>query len=222
MDYVPVMAIDEVEFTKNSSALYDEIIAHRLGLLVLSTDSKGYVPQDECTCEGEGCAKCSVTLWLKAKGPCTVYAEEIETKDPAVKPVYGKTPIVKLLKGQELEFQATAILGRGKNHAKWSPAHVWHMYKPKLTIKSGKIAEEWKEKFPPQIFKDDKISEKQIDTLNLYDAVDGVQEDIIKVEYDDSAFFLFVEPFGQLKAKDILISAVEQLKKRFELLNANW
>ena len=42
MEEVPVMAIEEVTFVKNTSALYDEIIAHRLGLTPLSTDIKGY------------------------------------------------------------------------------------------------------------------------------------------------------------------------------------
>ena len=69
LDLVPTMAIREVEFTKNSSVLYDEMIAHRLGLLVLSTDLKSYTVPAECSCEGVGCSKCTLKLTLKAKGP---------------------------------------------------------------------------------------------------------------------------------------------------------
>lgn len=123
---VPVMAIDEVEFRKNTSILYDEMIAHRLGLIPLSTDLKSYNMTSECKCKGEGCASCTVKLILKAQGPCTVYASDIKSKDPEIKPIFGKTPIVKLTGEQELEFEATAVLGQGKVHSKWCPGLVYY------------------------------------------------------------------------------------------------
>ena len=123
---VPVMAIDDVEFRKNTSILYDELISHRLGLIPLSTDLKAYNLMSEYKCKGAGCASCTVKLTLKAQGPGTVYASEIKSKDPAIKPLFGKMPIVKLLEGQEIEFEATAILGMGKEHSKWCPGLIFY------------------------------------------------------------------------------------------------
>jgi len=123
---VPVMAIEDVEFRKNSSILYDEMISHRLGLIPLSTDLKSYNMMSECKCKGAGCASCTVKLTLKAQGPCTVYTSDIKTKDPEIKPIFGKMPIVKLLEGQEIELEATAILGQGKEHSKWCPGLVYY------------------------------------------------------------------------------------------------
>ncbi|MBR9700791.1 DNA-directed RNA polymerase subunit D [Candidatus Woesearchaeota archaeon] len=121
-----VMAIELVELVKNDSALYDEIIAHRLGLIPLSTDLKGYVlPTDEEIQSGEYLAQSSCKMTLKMKGPCIVYAKDIKSKDPKIKPVYPDTPIVKLIEGQELELIATAVMGLGKTHTKWSPGHIF-------------------------------------------------------------------------------------------------
>ena len=113
MEEVPVMAIDEVTFVKNTSALYDEIIAHRLGLLPLTTDLKGYEFKENCKCKGKGCARCQLKFILEAKGPCIVYAENLKSKDSKITPVYPKMPIVKLLKGQTLQIEAIARLGKG-------------------------------------------------------------------------------------------------------------
>ena len=71
---VPVMAIEEAEISRNSSALYDETIAHRLGLIPIKTDLKSYTLPKECKCEGKGCQNCQLKLVLKVKGPCTVYS----------------------------------------------------------------------------------------------------------------------------------------------------
>ncbi|HLC50542.1 MAG TPA: DNA-directed RNA polymerase subunit D, partial [Candidatus Nanoarchaeia archaeon] len=134
IDEVPTMAVEEVDFSKNSSILYDEMIAHRLGLTPLKTDLKSYNLPDKCKCEGKGCNRCQLKLVLKSAKIGTVYASELKSKDPAVKPVHPEMPIVKLIKGQSLELEATAVLGRGRQHAKWSPGHVYYKYKPIVEI----------------------------------------------------------------------------------------
>ena len=123
---VPVLSIDEVNFIKNDSVLYDEMVAHRLGLLPLTTDLKSYELKEECTCKGAGCAKCTLNFTLKARGPGMVYAADLKSQDPKINPVYGKMPIVLLVKGQELELEATARLGIGKMHAKYMPGMIFY------------------------------------------------------------------------------------------------
>lgn len=224
LESVPTMAIDTVEFTKNSSALYDEIIAHRLGLLPLKTDLKSYVLPAKCKCNGEGCARCTLKLTLSAKGPCTVYASDIKSKDPKVKPAYGEMPIVQLLKGQELEFEATATLGRGRQHVKWSPCLAWHTYEPIITVNndSPKLAE-CKARLPPQIFdKTGKIDKKLI-TGPLVDACEGVCPEVIKIEYNQNNIIFNIEPWGQLTAKeiaqtatDILLESLKEFEEKLE------
>jgi DNA-directed RNA polymerase subunit D len=218
IDLVPTMAIKQVTFIQNGSALYDEIIAHRLGLVVLNTDLKGYFRPEECSCQGEGCAKCQAILTLKANGPCTVYAGDMKCKDPKIKPEHPKTIIVKLLKDQTLEFQATAVLGTGKTHTKHSPGLTWHTFKETAIINNNhKSFDEFKEKYPKEAFnKEGKIDEKLIEQKNLYDACDGVNDNIVKIEYDPSIITLKIEPWGQLSVQKILITAIEEIKKKFE------
>ena len=52
MTEIPTMAIDEVIILKNDSPLYDEIIAHRLGLIPLKTDLDTYKLPEDCECGG--------------------------------------------------------------------------------------------------------------------------------------------------------------------------
>lgn len=208
---VPTMAIEDVEFKKNDSALYDEMIALRLGLLALTTDLKSYeFPKTE---SDKDSAKCRVKLSLSEKGPKIVFAGDIKSQDPAIKPVNPKTPIVKLIEGQELDFVATAILGRGKEHAKWSPGHTYYMNTADITVDNKNPQfDSFKSKFPPEIFKDGKIDKSKINTNTLIDAVDGVNEEIVKVEYKPDSFVVTIEAWGQLSPQEMVSEAMKYLK----------
>lgn len=121
---VPTMAIEWVDFKKNDSALYDELIAHRLGLIPLTYDRKAYKLPEECREASVKDSQCYAKLKLKKKGPCIVYSGDLESEDENVKPVFDKIPIVELLEGQEIELIAYARLGYGKEHIKWQGAVV--------------------------------------------------------------------------------------------------
>jgi DNA-directed RNA polymerase subunit D len=123
---VPVMAIDEVNFIKNQSALYDEILAHRIGLIPIKTDLNSYSLKDE----GGSKATTELKLTLKAKGPKTVYSGDFKSKDKESIPVYDNIPLVNLLKDKELVIEATAILGKGKEHMKFSPGLCYYVNAP--------------------------------------------------------------------------------------------
>ncbi|MCS7134823.1 MAG: DNA-directed RNA polymerase subunit D [Candidatus Aenigmarchaeota archaeon] len=121
---IPTMAIEWVDFHANDSILWDEIIAHRLGLIPLTFNPDYFNFRDECVCEGKGCTRCQVAFALKKTGPVMVYSGDLKTTDDRVKPVFDKIPIVELMEGQVLELEAYAELGTGRKHAKWQGAVV--------------------------------------------------------------------------------------------------
>lgn len=222
IEEAPVMAIEDVEFNKNNSILYDEMIAHRLGLLPLTTDLKSYNLPSECKCEGKGCARCQLKLTLKAKGPCTVYASDMHTRDAAVRPLYGKTPIVKLLKNQALELEATAVLGKGKEHVKWSPGHVYYRSKPLIEIElkkcdgCGKCVEQCPTKTLE--IKDGKaiVSKDHLLDCHLCNAcVEACPLDAMNVTKTND-FIFYLESWGQLDCKKMLLEASRILDEKLD------
>jgi len=124
---VPTLAIEDIYVLKNTSPLFDEFIAHRLGLIPLKYDPNviSLNFKDECECGGIGCNLCTVTLTLskEANGNTSemVYSGDLISSQEGVEPVSPNIPIVKLGKGQALELECMAQLGRGKEHAKWQP-----------------------------------------------------------------------------------------------------
>jgi DNA-directed RNA polymerase subunit D len=216
IEKVPTMAIEEIEFKDNSSALYDEVVAHRLGLIPLSTDLKSYFPIKTCKCGGEGCNRCTLKLTLKSEGPGIVTASEIKSKDPKVKPVFGDMPIAKLLKDQKIELVATAVLGQGNDHVKFSPGLSYYQFKPSIVIeKNPSNAQAVADSCSVKVFdvKDDKLSINKDNELkcHLCNQCAEVAEPngSVKVTKDSDIIFN-VESWGQLDCKEMVLTALEE------------
>jgi len=207
---VPTLAIEDVELQENSSALYDETIAHRLGLLPLVTDLESYFLTDlAVAADGVSRAGSEVKLSLEAKGPATVLASELVSRDPKVKCAYPDMPIVKLLKGQSLKFEATAVMGQGITHMKWAPAAAHFQHLP--IVKDGSKSIEVTPK--------DVLEEAQHEFFVKEDgslSIPVTKAKNAQVSYSPNQFLFVVESFGQLKPEAILREAVSQLDKRVD------
>jgi DNA-directed RNA polymerase subunit D len=125
---VPVFAINTVDIIENSSVLPDEGLAHRLGLIPITTDLSRFNEPSKCDCNSEsGCSNCKVMLVLdtgETDVTRTVFSNELSSEDDSIKPISDKISIIQLAPGQRVKVECYARLGRGTDHAKWNSANI--------------------------------------------------------------------------------------------------
>ena len=125
---IPIFAIDTIDIIENTSVLADEGIAHRLGMIPLTTDTTRFVEPSKCECHSEsGCSNCRVMLMIDSgdtDSTRTISSNELTSEDEVVKPTSDKIPIVVVAPGQRLKIEAYARLGRGTEHAKWNSSNI--------------------------------------------------------------------------------------------------
>ncbi len=232
---VPTMAVDSVVFTMNSSVFYDEYIAHRLGLIPLTSEAalEKYRSPEECKEAGDRglfTEDCFVKLELEGKGEedriVTLYSGDLRTSDPDVKPVFDTIPIIILGKGQEIRLEAYARLGRGKEHAKWSPVSVAaHKYIANITINYDRCAGEkcglcinvcprgiLELKDGKIVVNEEKITDctlcRECETLCPFRA--------LKVQWLENEYILTIESTGALPPKRILLESIKILQSKVD------
>jgi DNA-directed RNA polymerase subunit D len=219
---VPTLSIEDVDFLENSSSLFDEIIAHRLGLVPIVTDLKVLNFQHECVCKGEGCPSCTLKLTLEKEGPCTVYSDDLKSEDKKMKPIKG-IPIVKLGRGQRLVLEATAILGKGKEHAKWQPANVGYKNFPQVEVSTQCIdCSECVDACPVKILesKGKKVKVTDVEKCILCNScVEVCDQDAIKVTPTEGKYIFNIESFGALEPDEIFRSACTILEEKAKALS---
>jgi DNA-directed RNA polymerase subunit D len=232
---IPKMAIEDVEFHlgpirgedgkeyESVAPLFDEIIAHRLGLVPLPTDLKLFVRKSECkACNGEGCPSCTIIYSLNKKGPCTVTSGDLEPiGDVKLKPIDPNIPIVKLGEGQAMLVYATAVLGTAKEHAKWQvTAGVGYKYYPVVDIDNRKMtpAKAPVEVCPVKILhvRDKKVVVEEEEKCTLcMTCVEKFDPGSINVHGDPSRMIFHFETDGSMSANEALNTALDLLDKRF-------
>lgn len=203
VSHVPILAVDEIEITKNDSPLYDEVIAHRVGLIPLKGDK----------------SKKEIKLKLNVNREGMVYSKDIKGD---VKPVYDEIPLTYLGNEQEIDFTATTKVGSGVEHSKFSPGFMFYREVAEITVDK-----ELKDRIR-EVCKNNEIKEKG----NKITIIDDQKKSILDVcegicvEAGKKAEINFngnlvvtVESFGQMKAEDIFKKSAEELKKDLETVS---
>ncbi|MBI2629132.1 DNA-directed RNA polymerase subunit D [Candidatus Pacearchaeota archaeon] len=217
---IGIVAIEEVEIHKNDSALYDEILSHRLGLIPLKENRKlNYT--EECSCDGKGCNKCQIQLSLKAKGPCMVYSGNFKGD---IKIIYEKMPIVLLDKNQELELIAFVRLGKAVTHAKFSPGLVFYRHISDIAVKNADQAEKIFERLKSSILNPPKGKLKNGETYQCSEDMDYIETLIESTENKNKAIevkqgkeiVFIIESWGQLEPKEIFSESVKVLESNLK------
>lgn len=199
LNHVWVMAVDELEISKNDSPLYDETVAHRVGLIPLETP--GTTGE---TSTGE--------LKLNVKKEGVVYSGDLKGSH---KPVYEKIPLTVLDKGQELKFTASLKSGKGVEHSKFAPGVLFYRNLSKIKV-SKKYLDEIKKIAPHNKIeeKGDQIIITDDQKKEVADVIEGIAiKGGERAEREDSReLVLTLESFGQMDLNYIFRYALDALK----------
>ncbi len=224
---VPTLAIDDIRIYDNTSALFDEVLAQRIGLIPIKTDLSCYVPRSQCTCNGEGCPGCTATFTMSVEGPVTVLSKDLIPQDPNAIPADGNIPIVKLTKDQKVVIEARAFLSTGREHAKWQPTSVCG-YKNYPVITIGDICDGCGicvEECPRNILRTQnnklEVIEGRLEECSLCRLCEraclssGIgSESAIRVTTNPERFIFVVEGDGSLPAREIVERGLMYLKEQ--------
>jgi len=207
LEEVKTLSIEDVYIIENNSAIWDEMLAHRLGLVVLNTHEN--IKESE-----------EIKFYLEKNEKGYIYGSDLKTDKKDIYVVYPETMIAYIDENQKVKLEAVAILGNGKQHTKFIPGHVYYYRTGKLKLE-GKLDEKELEnlKLLGVEIKKNKIQipkEKEYDRTFL-DAVERASNEKIKVIPKDEFVFI-IESFGQYSAEKLIPLAIKELQNKLNNL----
>lgn len=223
-------------------AIPDEMIAQRLAMIPVPTDTEAYSFEESCPdCkdlvdEDRGCPTCNMIYTLRAfgaEGGRTITARDLTflgDDSGNVPEAYRDIPITILHEGQMIELWATARMGYGVNHAKWSTT-AGVTFEPRQIAsisndKRAKILFDMGLRISKKDFKDgklediDKVSDLKKDLHNV-GAGTGLSDDFddaITLEDVKGEYLLSFETDGSMTPAEALNSAFNKLAERFSAI----
>ena len=247
----PKMAIDTVRFEmgtiemdgevwETTGPLPDEMIAQRLAMLPIPTRHDEFYFQDSCpncselVVEDRGCPLCTMLFTCKSFGSeegRMVTAGDMNflgEEHLSIPEKYRTIPITKLFRGQMIEFYATAVMGRARDHAKWSSV-CGITFTPRYIgviniVSRAKILWDLGLNITAKDFGSDGRLE-DIDKVaqlidDLHHVGEGTEEsrefkDAITLEEVPREFILSFETDGSMTARVAFEKAIEELSGRF-------
>jgi len=235
---IPVFAIEEVIILKNDSPLYDEIVAHRLGMIPLKTDLEHYNLPRDCECGGFGCPLCQVSLTCEVNNDTNktivVYSGDLNSNDPNIVPVHDKIPILKIDKGSKIIIECYAILGLAKDNIRFSAvSNCFYRYYPVIEFDQSKIkdieektliAKSCPEKLYELSNNSLKLKNDYWKTCTLCKACeDNSSNDAIKLGWKEDTYIFSIESDGQhsfdvliKKTFDIFLEKIDEFTENLE------
>ncbi|DAC71968.1 MAG TPA: DNA-directed RNA polymerase subunit D [Thermoplasmata archaeon] len=221
---LPKLAIDDVIIYDNTSALFDELIAHRLGLIPIPTDLPILAFRNECKCEGKGCPSCTVRYTLSKEGEGVVYSGDLQPEVPSFAITETTIPIVELMKDQRVILEVEAVLGRGRDHAKWQVV-LAPRYRMETVISVDKKrmsdAKAFVEELPEDLveLKGDKLELTDPSKAPMLESIlDKNKIDFVTMTRDPTKLTFSFETDGSMDAKAALQESVNILTKKYEEL----
>ncbi|MBI2043136.1 DNA-directed RNA polymerase subunit D [Candidatus Pacearchaeota archaeon] len=201
VNHIPILAVDEIEISKNDSPLYDETIAHRIGLIPLKIEKTG---------------KKEPKLKLHASKEGMVYSKELKGE---AKPVFDKIPITYINKEQEIELEATTKIGLGIEHSKFSPGLMFYRNVAEIILDKelkGKVKglcpdNEIKEKGNKIIV----IDNQKKEIADICESISNEEGKKAEIESKND-LIITVETFGQMNPEEIFKKSISELRKDLE------